>query len=70
MLEWEFDVSIEGKNDQHVIKNKKIGWSLISKPWGKSANMQKFRGQNKIFKNMIFGPVWIVWLIIRLNVIL
>ena len=49
MLEWEFDVAIEGKNDQHVIKHKKIGWSLISKPWGKSANMQKFRGQNENF---------------------
>ena len=49
MLEWEFDVAIEGKNDQHVIKHKKIGWSLISEPWGKSANMQKFRGQNENF---------------------
>ena len=47
MLECEFDVVIEGKNDQHVIKHKKIGWSLIYEPWGKSANMQKFRGQNE-----------------------
>ena len=49
MLECDFDIAIEGKNDQHVIKHKKIGWSLISEPWGKSANMQKFRGQNKHF---------------------
>ena len=39
MLEWEFDVAIEGKNDQHVIKHKKIGWSLIYELWGKSVNM-------------------------------
>ena len=49
MLEWEFDVAIEGKNDQHVIKHNKIGWSLIFEPWGKSENMLKFRGQNENF---------------------
>ena len=43
MLEWEFVVAIQGKNDQHVIRHKKIGWSLIFEPWG----MQKFRGQNE-----------------------
>ena len=35
MLECEFDVSIEGKNDQHAIKHKNKGWSLISELWGK-----------------------------------
>ena len=39
MLEWEFDVAIEGKNDQHVIKHKNKGWSLISEPWGKNVIM-------------------------------
>ena len=45
MLEWEFDVAIEGKSDQHVIKHKNKGWSLIPEPRGKSVNMQKFRGK-------------------------
>ena len=48
MIECEFDVVIEGKNDQHVIKHKKIGWSLNYEPWGKSANMWKCRGKNVI----------------------
>ena len=45
MLEWEFDVAIEGKSDQHVIKHNNKGWSLISEPRGKSVHMQKFRGK-------------------------
>ena len=49
MLEWEFDVAIEGKNDQHVIKHNNKGWSLVSEPRGKSVIMQKFRGQNGNF---------------------
>jgi len=49
MLEWEFDVAIEGKSDHHVIKHKNKGWSLIPEPRGKSVNMQKFRGKIVIF---------------------
>ena len=52
MLECEFDVAIEWKNDQHVIKHKKIGWSLNYEPWGKSANMWKFRGKNIILQKL------------------
>ena len=52
MLEWEFDVSIEGKNVQHAIKHKNKGWSLISELWGKSVNMQKFRGKIVILKKL------------------
>ena len=66
MLEWEFDVSIEGKNDQHVIKHKKIGWILIYEIWGKSVNMQKFRGKTVIFQKYDFGSIWIMWVLIRL----
>ena len=57
MLECEFDVVIEGKNDQHVIKHKKVGWSLIFEPWGKSANMQKFRGKNVILPKFVLNDV-------------
>ena len=39
MLECEFDVVIEGKNDQYVIKYKNKGWILISEFRGKSVNM-------------------------------
>ena len=49
MLECEFDVAIKGKNDQHVIKHKEIGRGLIYEPWGKSVNMQKFRGKIVVF---------------------
>ena len=52
MLEWEFDVAIEGKNVQHVIKHKNKGWSLISEPWGKNVIMQKFRGKIIILKKL------------------
>ena len=40
MLEWELDVSVEGKNSQHIIKHKKIGWSLIYEIWGKSVKYE------------------------------
>ena len=66
MLEWEFDVAIEGKNDQNVIKHKKIGWSLIYELWGKSVNMWKFRGKTVIFQKYDFGSIWIMWVLIRL----
>ena len=66
MLEWEFDVAIEGKNDQHVIKHKNKGWSLIPEPRGKSVNMQKFRGKIVIFPKYDFGSIWIMWVLIRL----
>ena len=66
MLEWEFDVAIEGKNDKHVIKHKKIGWSLIYELWGKSVSMQKFRGKIVIFPKYDFGSIWIMWVLIRL----
>ena len=39
MLEWEFDVAIEGKNVQNVIKHKNKRWSLNSEPWGKNVIM-------------------------------
>ena len=39
MVECEFDVAIEGKNDQHAIKHKNKGWSLIPEPRGKSVIM-------------------------------
>ena len=57
MLEWEFDFSIEGKNDQHVIKHKKIGWSLNYETWGKSANMWKFRGKMVILPKFVLGAI-------------
>ena len=57
MLEQEFDVAIEGKNDQHVIKHKKIGWGLIYEPWGKSVNMWKFRGKMVILPKFVLGAV-------------
>ena len=49
MLEWEFDVAIEGKNVQHVIKPKNKWWSLISELGDKSVIMQKFGGKIVIF---------------------
>ena len=57
MLEWEFDVAIEGKNDQHVIKHKNKGWSLIPEPRGKSVIMQKFKGKNVILPNFVLNAV-------------
>ena len=69
MLEWEFDVAIEGKNDQHVIKHKKIRWSLISEPLGKSANMQKFRGKIVILPKFELRINLIMWVLNELNVL-
>ena len=66
MLEWEIDVAIEGKSDQHVIKHNNKGWSLIPEPKGKSVNMQKFRGKIVIFPKYDFGSIWIMWVLIRL----
>ena len=57
MLEWEFDVAIEGKNDHHVIKHKNKGWSLIPEPRGKSVIMQKFRGKNVILPKFVLNAV-------------
>ena len=59
MLEWEFDVAIEGKSDQHVIKHKNKGWSLIPEPRGKSVIMQKFRGKSVIFLKFVLNAVLI-----------
>ena len=52
MLEWEFDVAIEGKNVQHVIKPKNKWWSLISELGDKSVIMQKFGGKIVIFQKV------------------
>ena len=57
MLEWEFDVAIEGKSDQHVIKHKNKGWSLIPEPRGKSVIMQNFRGKNVILLKFVLNAV-------------
>ena len=61
MLEWEFDVAIEGKNVQHVIKPKNKWWSLISELGDKSVIMQKFGGKIVIFQK-------VGWWIILMNV--
>ncbi len=61
MLEWEFDVAIEGKSVQHAVKPKNKWWSLISELGDKSVIMQKFGGKIVIFQK--FG-----WWIILINV--
>ena len=61
MLEWEFDVAIEGENVQHVIKPKNKWWSLISELGDKSVIMQKFGGNIVIFQK-------VGWWIILINV--
>ena len=53
MLEWEFDVAIEGKNDQHLTKHNNFGKKkLIFELWGKSVNMQMFRGKIVILQKV------------------
>ncbi len=45
MLEWEFDVAIEGKSVHHVVKHKNNVWNLIFEPRDVNGNIQKFRGK-------------------------
>ena len=49
MLEGEFDVSIEGKSVQNVVKHKNKVWNLIFELGDKNVIMQKFRGKIVIF---------------------
>ena len=57
MLEWEFDVSIEEKSYQNVIKHKNKVWSLIPEPRGKSVIKQKFRGKSVILLKFVLNAV-------------
>ena len=61
VLKWEFDIAIEGKNVQHVIKPKNKWWSLISELRDKNVIMQKFGGKIVIFQK-------VGWWIILINV--